>query len=291
MVLRFQATIFLPFTSIGIPTMTQLQLDRPLAFFDIESTGTNPKVDRIIDLAVVILDPGGTEREAQFLMDPGVPIPPESTRIHGITDADVAGKPTFPEEAGEIAAFLEGCDLAGYNVIRFDVPMLLAEFGRAGLAFSMEGRRLVDAQRVFHQKEPRDLTAAVRFYCGTEREGAHEAMADVRATMQVLEGQLTKYPDLAGTVEALHAFCNQRHPDWADREGRLRWTHGEVAINFGKNAGRTLRSLVDEGQRGFLNWIIQNDFPEDTKRIVSEALEGNYPPPPGPPRDSGQAGE
>lgn len=256
--------------------MTKLNLDRPLAFFDIESTGTNPRVDRIIDLAVVIWGSEGERARKVFRMNPEVPIPKETTRIHGISDADVAGQPTFAQCAEAIAEMLSGCDLAGYNVIRFDVPMLAAEFARAQVPFGLEDRRLIDVQRIFHQKEPRDLSAALRFYRGEEHVGAHGALDDVLATVRVLEGQLERYADLPGDMEALHEFCNQRNPDWVDREGRLRWIHGEAAINFGKNAGRTIRSLI-ETERGFLNWILQNDFPEDTKRIIRDALQGVYP--------------
>ncbi len=259
--------------------MLKLKLDRPLAVFDIESTGTNPRMDRIIDLAILIVHPDGSRTEHVFRLDPEIPIPPETTTIHGITDADVVGSPTFRDTAEELAALLEGCDLCGYNVIRFDIPMLEAEFKRAGGAFSVAGRRLIDAQRIFHQREPRDLTAALKFYSGEMHLGAHGALDDVLATVRVLEGQFDRYDDLPTDIDQLHAYCNQRNRDWVDQTGRLRWTHGEVAINFGKNSGRPLKKLVEK-EGGFLNWILQNDFPDDTKEIIRNAMKGVYPPAP-----------
>lgn len=259
--------------------MRTLHLERPLAMLDIESTGTNPRADRIIDLAVIKLLPGGTREVRIWALDPETPIPRESTAIHGISDADVVGRPSFQDEAEAIAAFLADCDLGGYNAIRFDIPLLAAEFQRAGVAFSIDDRRLVDAQRIFHRKEPRDLTAALQFYCGEAHPGSHNALEDVEATVRVLEGQLQRYGDLPATIAELHEFCNQRNPDWVDREGRLRWVHGEVAINFGRYAGRSLKSLLPN-QSGFLHWILQNEFPDDTKLIIRHAMEGIYPDPP-----------
>jgi len=260
--------------------MWRLILTRPLAFFDIESTGTNPRMDRLIDLAIIKIMPGGTRGEHVFRVHPEGPIPPETTAVHGITDADVAGLPTFKERAGEIAAVLEECDLAGYNAIRFDIPMLVAEFRRAEVEFSLEGRRQIDPQRIFHQREPRDLSAALRFYSGELHLGAHGALDDVLATVRVLEGQYETYGDLPATIDELHEVCNPQRSDWVDKEGRLRWTHGEAAINFGKNQGKSLRRLV-ESDTGFLNWILQNDFPDDTKEFIRNAIKGVFPAAPG----------
>ena len=269
--------------------MRRLKLTRPLAFLDIESTGTNPRMDRIIDLAVVRLQRDGSRDQHLFRVDPEVPIPQETTAVHGISDADVAGAPSFKDRAQEIAALLEDCDLAGYNAIRFDIPMLAAEFRRAEIPFSLEGRRLIDPQRIFHQREPRDLTAALRFYSGEMHLGAHGALDDVLATIRVLEGQYERYPDLPEEIEALHQECNPQRPDWVDMEGRLRWTHGEAAINFGKNQGKSLRVLVGS-DTGFLNWILQNDFPEDTKEIIRNAMKGEFPSAPAEPTPGAGSG-
>ena len=259
--------------------MGPLHLQRPLAVFDIESTGTNPRVDRIIDLAIVRLMPDGGRTQHTFRVDPEIPIPAETTAVHGIHDADVVGAPTFKDIAPEVKDTLDGCDLAGYNAIRFDIPMLVAEFKRAELAFSIDDRFLIDPQRIYHQREPRDLGAALQFYCSELHLGAHGALDDVLATVRVLEGQYARYTDLPESMEELHTYCNPRNAQWVDREGRLKWSNGEVAINFGRNQGRTIRSLVKE-EMGFLNWMLQKDFPDDAKDIIRSAIQGNYPSPP-----------
>ena len=170
----------------------QLKLDRPLVVFDIESTGVNARQDRIIELAAIRVDPDGTETEKCWLLNPGVPIPPETTQIHGITDDIVKDCPKFADAVDEIEAFFRGCDLSGFNADRFDIPCLEEEFARAGRNFGAGDRRHVDVQRIYHRMEPRDLTAAVRFYCGRDHAGAHGAEADTRATLDVLKAQLAK---------------------------------------------------------------------------------------------------
>lgn len=263
--------------------MLELALDRPMAFLDIESTGANPRQDRIIELAVVILDPGGAGTDYLSRFNPQIPIPPQVSAIHGITDGDVAGCQVFAEAAPKIHEMLSPCDLAGFNIIRFDAVMLVEEFARAGLNFDTDARRIVDAQRIFHRKEPRDLSAAVEFFCGERLDGAHSAMADAQAVIRVLNGELKRYKDLPRDVEGLAEFCRPpRNPDWADKSGRLKWENGELAVNFGTQyIGRRLRDLAKEKPK-FLRWILTSDFPLDTKRMVSDALEGRFPPPPGP---------
>jgi len=254
--------------------MFNWQLDRPLAVFDIESTGINPRTDRIIELSIVkLLPPKGMQELRTFVVNPGIPIPPESTAIHGITEADVAGKPLFKDLAAEIYRFLEGCDLAGYNIIRFDVPMLIEEFLRASINFSMEGRRLVDAQRIYHKREPRDLKAALQHYCGELFLEGHRAEADALATVRVLEGQFNRYPDLPRTMNELDKYCDLRDPSWVDRDGKLRWVNGEIAINFGKKKGERVSELA-RVDPNFLKWILKSDFASDTKAIITKILEG-----------------
>lgn len=257
----------------------KLHLERPFAVFDIESTGINRKVDRIIDLAIIKLRPDGKRDSYSYRVHPGTPIPPESTAVHGITDADVDGCPSFSEIAETVHEVLEGCDLGGFNVLHFDIPLLTEEFARAGIVFRLDDRRVVDAQRIFHRKEPRDLSAALQFYCGEMHLDAHGALADVEATLRVMEGQFERYPDLPTDMDELEAFCNPRDPAWADRTGRLKWVEDQVVINFGKNQGKSLRTLVSE-DNGFLNWILKNDFPADTKDLVRNALAGHFPTPP-----------
>ena len=259
--------------------MMPLKTDRPLAFFDIESTGTNVRADRIIDLAVVKLHPDGRREEHTFRVNPERPIPVEASAVHGIYDKDVKDCPTFKQVASKVATVFEGCDLGGYNILRFDIPMLCEEFTRAGVPFIAEGRRVVDPQRIFHQREPRDLTAALRFYCGELHLGAHGALDDVLATIQVLEGQFGKYADLPQDIEALNDYCNPRDPSWADQTGKLKWVAGELTINFGAKQGQKLRELA-QSDTGYLRWILQKNFPRDTTEIVSNALKGKFPPAP-----------
>ena len=258
--------------------MLDLKLDRPLAFLDIESTGANPRTDRLIDLAIIKCMPDNTREEHSFRVNPGIPIPAEVTAIHGISNADVAEAPLFVKVAQQIHSILLGCDLAGYNVLRFDLVLLAEEFARAGLPFDETAVRVVDVQRIFHKKEPRDLTAAVAYYCKEEHAGAHSAMADTLATLKVFEAQLQRYSDVPRDLDALDLYCRPpRNPQWADKSGRLRWDNGELVINFGTQyMGRNVKDLA-QSNRKFLKWILSSDFPSDTKRIITLVLEGKFP--------------
>lgn len=253
--------------------MHKWQLDRPLAVFDIESTGTNPRADRIIELAIIKIMPKGNKEVHTFRCNPGIPIPREATAIHGITDADVANEPLFKAIAPEIYRLLENCDLGGYNIIRFDVPMLIEEFLRSSITFNLEGRRLIDAQRIFHKREPRDLKAALAFYCDELFLEGHHAEADAQATVRVLEGQFERYSDLPHNLDDLDKYCELRDPSWVDRDGKLRWTGGEITINFGKKKGEKVADLARRDP-GYLKWILKGDFSSDTKAIVTKILEG-----------------
>lgn len=256
--------------------MIDLKLDRPLAVFDIESTGTNRKFDRIIDLAIVKLLPGGKSEMYTFRVNPEMPIPADSTAIHGITDNDVKDSPTFNQIAAKVAEVLNGCDLGGFNIANFDIPLLCEEFIRAGIPFETESRRVVDAQRIFHKKVPRDLAAALAYYCGEMHLNSHDAMGDVQATVKVIEGQLMKYADLPRDMDALDSFCNPRNPTWVDRTGKFKWAGGEVVINFGKKQGKKLRDIA-RMEPSFLQWMAKNDFPRDTVELVQNALRGKFP--------------
>lgn len=256
-----------------------IPLDRPLIVFDIEATGISTRADRIIELAAIRLEPNGDEASGYWLLNPEMPIPEDSIAIHGITDDVVKDCPTFKQKALEILIFFGDADLAGFNAGRFDIPMLQEEFTRAGIFFDAERRRLLDAQRIFHTKEPRDLTAALRFYCGDVHTDAHGAEADVRATLRVIIGQFDRYPDLPIDMEALDRTFNPIDPLNVDRAGRLRWSDGEIVINFGKKKGEKLRELAVRDP-GFVRWITKNDFPPDTRQICENALKGFYPPPP-----------
>jgi DNA polymerase-3 subunit epsilon len=178
-----------------------------------------------------------------------------------------------------VADVLRGCDFGGFNVTRYDAPLLVEEFARAGVPFSLEGRRILDAQRIYHLKEPRDLTAALKFYCGEDHDGAHGALDDAEATLRVLEAQLERYDDLPRDIELLAALCNPRDPTWADTEGKIRWRDGDLIINFGQKQGLRLKDLV-LNNRGYLEWILKSDFAEDTKELVRDAINHRTPTPP-----------
>jgi DNA polymerase-3 subunit epsilon len=261
----------------GAILMEKWDLDRPLAFFDIEATGISPRTDRIIELAIIkLLPPDGERIQKVYRINPEMPIPPEATDIHGISDDDVKDCPTFDQLAKDILDMLEGCDLAGYNIIRFDIPMLTEEFMRAKIRFDASTRRIIDAQRIFHKKEPRDLAAALMYYCHEEHQDAHGALADTDATLRVLEGQLKMYDDLPHDMASLSEYCNPKDPSWVDQAGRLKWEGSEVVLNFSKKKGMSLRNLAQEDP-GFLRWMIRSDFPMDTREIVKNALDGIFP--------------
>lgn len=256
----------------------KLHLSRPLAIFDIESTGLNPRTDRIIELSIVRLEPNGGSTVKTWLVNPEMPIPHESTEIHGITDRDVAASPTFAAIVDDVDRYLSGCDLGGYNVIHFDIPILSEEFMRCGRDLDADSRHVLDAQKIFHKKEPRDLTAAVRFFCGREHTGAHGAEADALATLDVIRGQFERYDDLPATIEEIEREFNDIDPANVDRAGRFRWENGEVVVNFGKKKGEKLRDIA-ENDRSFLKWMVKADFPVDTRKIATRALEGFFPAP------------
>ena len=250
---------------------TFLPLDRPLVVFDTETTGTNPRLDRIVEIACVKVHPDGRREEWVRRFDPGIRIPAASTAVHRITDRDVAGLPRFGDCAAELEAFLDGCDLAGYNMTGFDLPVLRNEFYRVGIVFDVRERRLVDGQRIFFAREPRNLSAAARFYCEAEHDGAHGALADAVMTLRVILGQLDRYADLPRSVAELHdLFCAGIDQDM-DPEGRIRLINGEPTINFGRHRGRTLRALSRE-EPGVLKWILKGDFSRFVKEIVGKFL-------------------
>lgn len=256
-----------------------IELKRPLIVFDIESTGISPRKDRIIELAAVKVEVDGSETSKCWLLNPTIHIPEETTAIHGIADEDVKDCPTFAESARDIWNFFEGCDLSGFNADRFDIPCLEEEFARCGMNFASPARKHVDVQRIYHRKEPRDLTAAVVFYCGRPHEGAHEAETDAKATLEVLKAQLVRYRDLPRSVEELDEFLVPHDPLNADRNGLFRWKNGEWTINFGKKRGESLKKLMIN-EPNFLKWMVKGDFDTDARMIAADALEGRLPPAP-----------
>ena len=249
-----------------------LALDRPLAVFDVESTGLNPRTDRIVELSVLRVGPDGSRETRTWRFNPTVPIPPETTAIHGITDEMAASQPTFAEKAAEILDFFKDCDLGGFGLSKLDIPILDEEFARCGLRSNPDARRMFDALRVYHAREPRDLSAAMRFYCGEEHVGAHGAEADAAAALRVLEGEFEKYADLPENPDAFDAAFNPRDPSFLDREGRFRKVDGRTVVNFGKKKGKFLDDVAD-ADPSFLRWILHGDFAHDTKKVAADALE------------------
>mgnify|MGYP001092775373 CR=1 FL=1 len=258
--------------------MLPLKLEKPLAIFDIESTGLNPRLDRIIELAIIKLFPDGNVKHYSFKLNPEIPIPAEATALHHITDADVIDCPLFKDVAKQVLDIFNDCDLGGFGIIRFDVPMLIEEFARVGIKFDDNACNIIDVQRIFHKKEPRNLSAALSFYCGESHVNAHGAEPDAEATLSVLEAQLRKYADLPHTIRELNSYCRKpRDPTWLDRTGKLKWSNNEVVINFGvKCRGISLHELRENNPK-FLKWILTSDFPTDTKEIISGVLEGRFP--------------
>lgn len=254
----------------------ELVLERPLVFFDIESTGTNPYRDRIVEIAVIKVMPDGSREDVVRRINPCMPIPAGASAVHGIYDADIADCPTFDVIAHNLYNYLEGCDLAGYNIVKFDVPMLQEEFKRCGLELSMKERKLIDVFNIFCRLSPRNLSAAYKFFCDGDLEDAHSALADTDATVAVLLGQLAKHPELPREMAGLAEFSAARDADFVDSEGRLKFSGDEVVINFGKNSGRRLRDLASEDP-GFLRWMLRSDFSDEVKKVIQNALAGEFP--------------
>jgi len=252
------------------------KFERPIIFFDLETTGTNIKIDRIVEISAVKISPDGSSEVRTKRINPERPIPPESTAIHGIKDSDVANEPTFKSISSSLLKFFENCDLAGYNINNFDIPLISEEFRRAGIGFSTEGRKVIDVQTIFHKREPRNLSAAYRFFCGSELENAHSAEKDILATIKVFEGELKKYEDLPKNIEELHAYCSNRKPEWIDNTGKFKW-QGDIAIvGFGKNDGIPLKDISVRNP-DFLRWMINGAFPYDAVEIAKNALKGKFP--------------
>ncbi len=241
----------------------QLNLTRPIIFFDLETTGTSVTSDRIVEISLIKLFPDGHTEEKTRRINPERHIPEASTAVHHITDDDVKGEPTFRQIAKSLHDLFEDCDIAGFNSNKFDVPLLIEEFGRAGLSFDVSSRNFIDVQGIFHKMEQRTLVAAYRFYCGKELNDAHSAFADTRATYEVLLSQLERYPELKNDVKSLSEFSSGgRNVDLA---GRMVYDDNKEPIfNFGKNKGRKVKDVVRH-EPGFIQWILQGDFPKETK--------------------------
>ena len=227
----------------------KLILKRPLVIFDLETTGINTAADRIVEICMIKVFPEGQEEMRTYRINPEMPIPPQATAVHGISDEDVADKPTFKSLANELNNFLKECDFGGFNSNKFDFPMLVEEFYRTGIEFEVEKRRFIDAQRIFHFKEPRNLKAAYKFYCDMDLENAHSAEADTMATWAVLKAQIERYEDLPNEIDGLHRMSGQNN--LADLAGRfIKNEQEEILFNFGKHKGKPVKQVLkDDGWR------------------------------------------
>lgn len=252
-------------------------LDRPVVFFDIEATGTDPASDRIVELSVLRVGPPPMwiEPPRTWRVNPGTRIPVEASEIHGIFNEDLASAPTFEQIAREVFDVFAESDLAGFSIGRFDIRILAAELLRAGIDFGLSGRRVIDSQVIFHAREPRNLTAALKYYRGRDLTDAHGAEADTIASLEVFAGQLERYADLSGRVDALHEESSMHNDAYCDLGRRFMWRDNEPAFNFGRMRGKSLRWVAsDPEDRKYLRWFLDGTFDEDAKAIVREALVG-----------------
>lgn len=245
----------------------KLNLKNPIVFFDLETTGTNIVTDRIVQIAYHKVHPNGREETKSLLINPERPIPAESTAIHKITDADVANAPTFKMVAKEIARDIEGCDLAGYNSNRFDIPLLAEELLRAEVDIDLSKRKFVDVQVIFHKMEARTLSAAYKFFCDKDLEGAHDAKADTIATYEVLQAQLDRYTELVNDIEFLSKFTTQNNN--VDFSGKFIFNDkGEEIFNFGKYKGQKVTEVL-KNDPGYFGWMLNGDFSLHTKKVLT----------------------
>jgi DNA polymerase III subunit epsilon len=246
----------------------ELKLKKPIVFFDLETTGTNVASDRIVELSMLKIDPGGKHDTLTMRINPEMPIDPKATAIHGIRNEDVAEAPTFSQVARNLAYFIEGCDLAGYNALKFDLPLLAEEFLRAKIDVDLRKARIVDVQNIFHKLEQRTLAAAYKFYCDKDLIDAHTSEADTVATYQILLAQLERYDALENDVKALAEFSNQAKN--ADFAGRIIFDEQGVEVfNFGKHKGKTVEQVLKD-EPSYYAWMMNGDFPLHTKKVLTE---------------------
>jgi DNA polymerase-3 subunit epsilon len=245
-----------------------LKLTRPIAFFDLETTGLNIASDRIVEISIIKIMPNGDKEIKTKRINPTIPISKESSAIHGIFDKDVKNKATFAEVAKEFAEFINDCDLAGYNSNKFDIPLIAEEFLRANINFDVSGRKLVDVQNIFHKMEQRTLVAAYKFYCNKDLIDAHSAEADTTATYEILEAQIEKYDELKSDTEFLSKFSQLSNN--VDLLGRFVYNNKNIEVfNFGKHKGKTVKEVLEK-EPGYYNWMMNGDFPLYTKKVLKE---------------------
>jgi DNA polymerase-3 subunit epsilon len=245
-----------------------LKLKRPIVFFDLETTGVDTANDRIVEISLVKIGVDGTKSVKTRRINPEMHIPEAATAVHGITDEDVKDEPTFRQIAKSLAQYIEGCDFGGFNSNRFDLPVLVEEFMRAGVDVDFRKRKFVDVQNIFHKKEQRTLVAAYKFYCDKDLENAHSAEADTLATYEVLEAQIERYPDIGDTVEQLSEFSS--NGTIVDFAGRLALNDkGEEVFTFGKYRGQSVEEIFRK-EPSYYKWMMDGDFPQYTKKVITE---------------------
>ncbi len=244
-----------------------LNLKKAIVFFDLETTGIDVANDRIVEISLLKVSPGGEEEIKTMRINPEMPIPPKATEIHGISDADVKDEPTFNIVARDIANYIEGCDLAGYNSNKFDIPLLAEEFLRVGFDVDLKKHRLIDVQVIFHKMEQRTLSAAYKFYCEKNLDNAHSAEADTIATYEILKAQIDRYEDIQNDMDEISKFSS--HNKNVDFAGRIVYNDKEEEVfNFGKYKGMTVESVLEKDQ-GYFSWILNSDFPLYTKKVLT----------------------
>jgi len=253
-----------------------LKLSKPLAFFDLETTGLNIASDRIVEISIVKIMPNGDKEVKTKLLNPTIPISKEAATIHGITNEDVKDKATFKEVANELNEFIQDCDLAGYNSNRFDIPLLAEEFLRVGIDFNVSDRKLIDVQNIFHKMEQRTLVAAYKYYCNKDLTNAHSAEADTTATYEILEAQIEKYAELKNDTQFLSEFSEMNKN--VDLLGRFIYNDKNEAIfNFGKHKGKPVTEVLEK-EPGYYSWMMNGDFPLYTKKVLKEIKSKMTPP-------------
>ena len=272
----------LPVCHIIIATMKNILLNRPLAVIDLETTGTRYYADRIVEFSILKIYPDGKEEYKSRRVNPQMEIPVGASNVHGITNEEVENEPTFKQLAKGIVEFLEGCDLCGFNILNFDLPLLEYEFERAGTDFSRENRYIVDTMSIYHMNMPydpsvsRNLEAAYRYFCNKELKNAHSAENDVTACAEILYGQLAIYGNLPQEIPGLCEICTKPRENYIDLVGKFTWVDDEACFTFGKHNGRLLREISEE-YPDYLGWMINQDFSPEVISIVTNALQGVFP--------------
>ena len=247
--------------------MRKLNLTKPICFFDLETTGINVSKDRIVEIAILKVYPSGEKESRTWLVNPEMPIPPETTAIHGITDEDVEDKPTFKELAPQVVQMIEGSDVAGFNSNRFDIPLLAEELLRVGQDLDLKKCRPIDVQVIFHKMEPRNLSAAYKFYCDKDLINAHSAEADTLATYEILKAQISKYDELENSIDFLSEYS--QHFENADFAGFIGYDNdGHEIFKFGKYKGKKVEDVLEK-DKGYFSWLQNADFPLYTKKVLT----------------------